>query len=284
MIAARAALVTGASNGIGRALALTLARPGATLHINGRNRARLEATAAECRARGAAVDARVLDVRDAAGMRDWIGGMAHLDLAIANAGTAALDIFRGPETEADTAAIFATNVDGMLNTVLPAMARMRDQPADAAGLRGRIAALASTAAFAPIPTAPAYCASKSAVDAWVVGRAASARRDGISLTSICPGYVRTYLTSGNDFRMPGLMEPEDAARRILRAVEAGRVRAVFPWWMGLASRLGANLPAGSTARLLGRRCRYVVGGDQLDAAPAPMRTDAPGDLAAALDG
>ncbi len=280
MTAAGHALVTGASSGIGRALALLLAREGATLHISGRNRARLDATAAACRARGAQVDARLLDVRDAGGMRDWIGGIARLDLAIANAGTAALNIFRGPETEADTAAIFATNVNGMLNTVQPAMELMRAQRPDASGVRGRVAVLASTAAFVAIPTAPAYCGSKAAVDSWVVGRAASARREGIRLTSICPGYVRTQLTSGNDFNMPGLMEPEDAAARILRAVAHGRVRAVFPWWMGFASRFGANLPAGSTARLLGRRCRYVAGDradiDQPSTIPAslPVGADA----------
>lgn len=259
MIRVEHALVTGASSGIGRALALLLAREGATLHLSGRDRARLEASAAACRARGARVDARLLDVRDAAGMRGWIGAIPRLDLAIANAGTAALNIFRGPETDADTDRIFATNVNGMLNTVQPAMDRMRGQAPDAHGVRGRIAVLASTAAFVAIPTAPAYCGSKAAVDSWVVGRAASARREGIRLTSICPGYVRTRLTSGNDFPMPGLMEPEDAAARILRAVAQSRVRAVFPWWMGFASRFGANLPAGSTARLLGRRCRYVAG-------------------------
>ncbi len=262
----RDALITGASSGIGRALALNLAREGTVLHISGRDSARLDETTAACRARGATVDARLLDVRDAGPMRDWIGALPRLDLAVANAGTAALNIFLGPETDADTDRIFATNVNGMLNTVQPAMELMRAQSPDAGGVRGRIAVLASTAAFVAIPTAPAYCGSKAAVDSWVVGRAASARREGIRLTSICPGYVRTRLTSGNDFPMPGLMEPEEAATRILRAVAQSRVRAVFPWWMGFASRFGANLPAGSTARLLGRRCRYVAG-ERADALP-----------------
>lgn len=228
------------------------------LHISGRDPARLDDAARACRERGATVDAQRIDVRDEAAMRLWIGTIGHLDVAIANAGTAAPNIFRGPESSEDTAAIFATNVQGMLHTVLPVLACMRTQAPDAGGVRGRVAVLASTAAFVPIPTAPAYCASKSAVDAWVVGRVAAARREGILLTSICPGYVRTRLTAGNDFPMPGLMEPEDAAARILRALARGPVRATFPWWMGLAGRLGANLPAGSTARLLGRRCRYVA--------------------------
>ena len=113
------------------------------------------------------------------------------------------------------------------------MTVMADQPADAGGVRGRIAAIASIAAFAPVPHAPAYCASKAAVDFWMVAGAADARRRGIVLTSVCPGYVRSGMTTHNDFPMPGLMDADSAARIILRGVAAGRTRVVFPWWIGL---------------------------------------------------
>ncbi len=246
-------LIAGASHGIGRAVAVSCARPGSILHLCAREPAALAETADECAERGARVETRVLDVCDREGMSAWIGSAGRLDFVLANAGLAAGNPRVGPETEIDVRAIFETNVGGMLNTVLPAIAVMRGQtPRE--GRRGRIAALASTAGFVAVPAAAAYCASKSAVDTWIVGQAHVARQQGIGLTSVCPGYVRTRMTAGNDFPMPGLMEPEEAAGRILRAVADGRVRVVFPWWMGFAARLGALLPAGSVGRLLGSSC------------------------------
>ena len=120
---------------------------------------------------------------------------------------------------AQARAIFATNLDGVLNTVLPAMELMARQPPGVDGLRGRIAVVASIAAFVAAPGAPAYCASKAAVDAWAVATAPAARARGIALTSVCPGYVRTPMTASNRFPMPGLMDADRAA-----APRAGRDR------------------------------------------------------------
>ncbi len=259
-LAGRSVLIAGASHGIGRAVAVACARPGTTLHLCAREAGPLEAVHRECAGLGAEVRSVELDVCDRAGMEAWIGGVGRLDFVLANAGVAAGNPRVGPEMEDDVRAIFETNVTGMLNTVLPAMAVMRGQT-PVSGTRGRIAALASTAGFVPVPGAAAYCASKSAVDAWIVGQAHVARRQGVRLTSVCPGYVRTRMTAGNDFPMPGLMEPEEAARRILVAVARGRVRVVFPWWMGFAARLGAMLPAGSVGRMLGAAC-VVPGADR----------------------
>src|SRR5262249_18432147 len=93
---------------------------------------------------------------------------------------------------------------------------------DARGIRGRIAVIASPAALVGAPGAPAYCASKSAVDAWTVATAHTARQQGILMTSVCPGYIRTDMTAGNRFPMPGLMDAERAATIILRGIAAGR--------------------------------------------------------------
>lgn len=234
-------LLTGASSGIGRALALALAAPGVTLHLGGRDAGRLEAVAAECRSRGAATLPQVISVTAAAEMAAWIAGTGGLDLVIANAGISGGTAGAG-ESDAQIRAIFATNLDGMLNTVLPAMAVMTAQPADATGLRGRIAVVASIAAFLPSPSAPAYCASKAAADFWVVGAAASARKQGIALTSLCPGFVTSPMTAANAFPMPGIMSAEQAAGLMLRAIRAGRSRAAFPAWMAAAARLTALLP------------------------------------------
>ena len=240
----RFALITGASSGIGAAMAVALARPGATLHLSGRDASRLEAVAAACRSRGAMVRPRIVDVRDADAMSAWIGGAGRLDLVVANAGVSA-------GTGAQEREIFATNLDGVLNTVLPAMAVMEAQAAGVDGVRGRIAAIASIAAFAPVPHAPAYCASKAAVDLWMVASTADARRRGIVLTSVCPGYVRSGMTARNNFPMPGLMDAERAACIILRGVVAGRTRVVFPWWIGFAARASGFLSPRLLAALVG---------------------------------
>jgi NAD(P)-dependent dehydrogenase (short-subunit alcohol dehydrogenase family) len=236
-------LITGASSGIGRALSLALAAPGVTLHLGGRDVARLQSVADACRALGAVAMPHAVPVTDAAAMSDWIEGAGPLDLVIANAGISG-GTAGAIENEAQTRAIFATNLDGMLNTVLPAMAVMAAQPPDAGGLRGRIAVVASVAAFLPGPGAPAYCASKAAVDSWVVGTAPSARRQGIRMTSLCPGFIVSPMTAENDFPMPGIMSAERAAEIMLRAIRQDSTRCAFPAWIATGARLAALLPAG----------------------------------------
>lgn len=251
MVAYRSVLITGASSGLGRALALQCAAPGVELHLSGRDATRLEAVAAACRARGAAAQARVLDVRDAAAMEAWIAAAGQLDLVVANAGISAGTGDGRPESAAQTRVVFAANLDGVLNTVMPALAAMRMQAPGADGVRGRIGVVASIAAFVPAPGAPAYCASKAAVDVWTVAAAAAtARREGVLMTSICPGYVRTAMTARNRFLMPGLMDADRAARIMLRGLAAGRRRIVFPWWMGFAARLAGLLPPRLSGALL----------------------------------
>jgi short-subunit dehydrogenase len=236
------ALITGASSGIGRALAMELAGPGVTLHLAGRDAARLEATAVACRARGAEVRTAVVDVRDAGAMAAWIAAAGPLDLVVANAGVSAGAGGNLVEPAVQIRAILATNVDGMLNTVLPALAVMAGQPRGADGVAGRIAVVASIAGLVAVPGSAAYCAAKAAVDAWTVATAPAARAQGVVLTSVCPGYVRSGMTEGNQFPMPGLMDADRAARIILRGVAAGRVRLAFPWWMAAAARFASLLP------------------------------------------
>jgi NAD(P)-dependent dehydrogenase (short-subunit alcohol dehydrogenase family) len=241
-------LVTGASSGIGRALALACAAPGVTLHLGGRDAGRLAATVAACAAAGATALPRAVDVRDQAGMAAWIGGAERLDLVVANAGISA---GTGGATEpADQArAIFETNVTGALNTALPALEAMAGQVPGPDGVRGRIAVIASIAAFIAVPGAPAYCASKAAVQRWAEALDATERRRGIRLHAVCPGYIRTPMTDANAFPMPLLMEPAEAARRTLAGIAAGRLRIAYPWPTYLAARLGGALPPGLRAAL-----------------------------------
>ena len=244
-------LITGASSGLGAALARACAAPGVTLHVSGRDAARLEATVMSCARSGARVLPQVLDVRDADAMAAWISGAGPLDLVIANAGIGT-GTGEGQEDAAAARVVFETNVTGVLNTVLPALAVMAAQPAGADGWRGHVAVIASIAAFVAAPSAPAYNASKAAVQRWTEARAPSEAKRGIAMHCVCPGFVRTPMTELNEFPMPWLLEPDEAARRTLAGIAAGRLRIVYPRRLYALARMVGALPPGWRHALLGR--------------------------------
>jgi len=244
----RSILITGGSSGIGAALARTYAAPGVTLALCGRDAARLEAVAEACRAAGAEVRIAPIDVRDAALLADWVAEMdvaQPLDLVIANAGVSAGTGGWG-ESEAQARYIFDTNVTGVINTVMPAVERMRSRG------HGQVAVMASLAAFRGFPGAPAYCASKAAVRVWGEALRGHLHGAGIGVSVICPGYVRSPMTAPNDFPMPLLMDAERAARIIRHGLERNRARIAFPWRLYAAVRLLSALPAGLTDPVLRR--------------------------------
>lgn len=244
----RSILITGASSGLGEALALHYAAPGIRLALTGRDAARLQAVADAAAARGAEVSSETLDVLDAAAMAAWICAIdrtAPLDLVIANAGVSGGTGGSG-EDDAQARRIFAINVDGVLNSVLPAVARMRGRG------HGQIALMASLASFRGWPGAPAYSASKAAVRVWGEALRGQLRGAGIGVSVICPGYVRTRMTAVNRFPMPMLMDADRAAAIIARGLAANRPRIAFPWPVYAAVWLLALLPAGLTDRLLTR--------------------------------
>ena len=232
-------LLTGASAGIGEALALALAAPGVTLHLGGRNASRLAAVASRCRGQGAQVTECVADVRDGTAIANWIAGVGQLDLVVANAGIGAGSDDGLPESAEQVREV-------------PALAAMRTQSPDAQGRRGTIAAIASIAAFVPGPGAATYCAAKAALDRWTIATAPLARKIGVHLASVCPGYVRTPLTAQNRFPMPGLMDAGSAAEIILRGLAARQARVVFPWWVAVAARMVGSLPPRISTWLLSR--------------------------------
>ena len=238
-------LITGASSGIGRGLALALARPGRTLPLGGRNADNLRDVAARCIARGAEAHVRVQDVREQAGMDEWISTAGPLALVFACAGITAST--RGGEEapyepDDQIRRMFATNVDGVVNTVLPALRVMRHQPRGADGMRGRICAMASVAGLVSFPGTPSYCASKAAVDRFIVATGGNMARAGIALSSVTCGFVATPMTTQNHFPMPGLTQTGDAVQAILAGVARGRRRIAFPWWLAAGSRFMDLLP------------------------------------------
>ena len=250
----RSVLITGASSGIGAALARAYAAPGRRLALGGRDRARLDATAALCHAAGAHVAAAVLDVTDRAAMAAWIAGeddRRSLDLVIANAGISA-GTGGGGESEAQVRRIFAANVDGVLNTIHPAIARMAARAPRPGHARGQIAIVSSLAGYRGFPGAPAYSASKAAVKVYGEALRGELKALDIDVSVVCPGYVATPMTEANDFPMPGLMSAERAAQIIVRGLARNRPRIAFPWTTAAGAWLAAALPPGWVDAILVR--------------------------------
>lgn len=221
-------LITGASSGIGRALAELYAGKGITLLLTGRDERRLEQAEKACRDKGAEVKTTAIPVTDRAAFEKQIiawDDETPIELVIANAGMSGGHGKIGGETEQKLRDIMATNVDGMFNTVNPLIDRLR------ARKKGHIALMSSIAGLRGIPTAPAYSTSKNAVRAYGEALRPLLAKDNVGVTNICPGFVRTPLTDKNDFEMPFIMEPERAVRIIRKGIERNSPITAFPWQM-----------------------------------------------------
>jgi short-subunit dehydrogenase len=234
----RSVLLTGASSGIGRALALAYAAEGVTLALAGRDEARLEAVAAACRARGASAFATRLDVRDGLATAEWVtqaDARAPLELAFVNAGIGA-GLEETAEDFGPTRTIIEVNVLGALNTLEAVTARMRPRR------RGRIVLMGSLAALRGIPGSQGYSASKAAIKALAEGLRPQLAADGIGLSLVMPGFVRTPMNEDKGFPTPLRIEPERAARIIRDGVARGRSRIAFPLPLVWGTRLLALVP------------------------------------------
>ena len=231
-------LITGASSGIGGALALAYAAPGVTLALGGRDLGRLGETAAATRESGAQVFTHAMDVTDRAGMARWVelaDSNAPLDLVIANAGISTRTR-KDLDLEDQTREIMAVNVDGVLNTVHPALRAMRPRRS------GQIAIVSSIAGYRGLPSSPAYSTSKVAVKAYGETLRGIYHDEGIGISVVCPGYVRTPMTAHNEFKMPFVIDADKAARIIIRGLARNRARIAFPWQMVLVARFLLLLP------------------------------------------
>lgn len=239
-------LVTGATSGIGEACALWFAVRGARrVFFCGRDEARLASVADKIRAAGAEPRPRRLDVADAEAVRAWLeeaDAEAPLDLVFANAGIAA----PGPDEEAQRRT-FAVDVGGVVNTALPAIALFR-KPGVARAAK-RLALTSSMTGYHGMPQCPAYSASKAFVKAWGAGLRGSLRREGIVVTTVCPGFVRSRITDQNTCPMPFFLEAPAAARIVGRGIERGKGLVAFPWPMRLAMWWISSLPEALSERL-----------------------------------
>jgi len=232
-------LITGASSGIGAALARHYAGSDTTLVLQGRDALRLDAVAEACRARGARVETARLDVRDRAAVAAWLKTLdsAHpLDLVIVNAAINGGDPGGDVETEAMAFETVEVNLVGALNVALPCVTLMRARG------QGQIALVSSLAAFAPLPDAPAYSGTKAALLAHGLALREKLKPHGVRINVVTPGYVRTAMGGEYQGWRPMEISAEDAAVRIARGLARDQDIVAFPWIMAAAARGAALLP------------------------------------------
>lgn len=233
-------VITGASSGIGAALAKFYARPGVTLGLIGRDAARLGAVAAEAEAAGAAVIQGLVDLRDPSALVGFLTGFdaEHpVDLLIANAGV--LDGRRadGVVEDAEVARrVIEINLLGAVETLhalLPAMRRRR---------RGHIALVSSLAALSPLPDAPAYSASKAGLLSYGRAMRAAVAAENVRISVVCPGYVASAMTETHIGNHPHKISAEAAARLIDAGIARNKPVIGFPRQLYFLSLISAFFP------------------------------------------
>ncbi len=232
-------LLTGAAQGIGRATAFALADRGYRLGLIDRASGPLGGVAESLRASGATVAAEAADVGERSGFHEAIrrveSSVGHTDVLVACAGVGTLSNVFSLDTPG-LREMLLVNVLGVAHAiegVLPGMLARRS---------GHLVAISSVAGYRGLPWMPGYSASKAAVSTYLEGLRPALKLRGIRVTNVCPGFVRTGLTASTPFRRPvPMLEPEQAATHIVRAIEKGTRDYVFPWnariGMGLLRRL-----------------------------------------------
>ncbi|MBL8334981.1 MAG: SDR family oxidoreductase [Rubrivivax sp.] len=253
MTAAPLVYITGASSGIGQALAARYAQAGWRLALVARRGAVLREWAASQGLDGTRcgvyeADVALPDSIVAAG-RACLQAQGLPDVVIANAGISVGVDLSEPEDLQALHDVLATNVVGVAGTFSPFIEPMRQRRS------GRLVGVASVAAIRGLPGHGAYCASKSGVVALCESLRVECRGQGVQVLTILPGYIATPLTSRNRYAMPFLMTAEAFADRAFRAIEAGDSYRVIPWQMGWVARLLRWLPNRVYDRLLARRGR-----------------------------
>ena len=247
----RTIAITGASSGIGAALARQLAASDSDLALIGRDAARLEAVAVDCRTRGAACRTAALDVRDNAALAAFVGN-SPIDLLILNAGI--LDGRHAGQTveDGETAhRVLQTNLIAAidaLHLVLPGMRSRRS---------GEIVLVSSLAALVPLTDAPAYSASKAGLLFYGLALREAVAADGIKVVVACPGYVATAMADIHIGARPGEIAAEDAAARILEGLRRNRATIGFPFVPFWLTRLCLLMPE-ALRRRLERGTRFHV--------------------------
>jgi short-subunit dehydrogenase len=235
----KVAIVTGASSGIGWELARALAAEGSKVGMIARRQNRLAELTNQIQQRGGAAAYAIADVANRANVLDAVSQiqsrLGPVDILIANAGIG-IPTLLSPINVDDVERMFQVNVMGTIYAVEAVLPGMLERQS------GNLAALSSLAANKGLPGESGYCASKAAVSIYMEGLRIHLRKRGIRVTTICPGFIKTPMTAVNEFPMPFLMDADEAARRILRAIRWRRKVYNFPWQTSLLMKVTSWLP------------------------------------------
>lgn len=251
----RVIVISGASSGIGRALALHYANAGVVLGLLGRDKQRLADVADACRARGSDTRIGAIDIRDRGAIANWLDGFDRenaIGLLIANAGVMEGTTPSGGIEPADAAyRLIEVNVLGVLNCVQPVVERMMERGG------GQVAIISSIAAFTPLADSPSYCASKSAVLNYGLSLRALLAARGVRVNVVCPGYIDTPMMLRENGPKPFRMSAEKTAYLIDRGLRRDRAVIAFPTFFAWVTWVSGLLPDG-VRRWTSRSFRFTV--------------------------
>ncbi|MBN8828569.1 MAG: SDR family NAD(P)-dependent oxidoreductase [Sphingobacteriia bacterium] len=218
-------LITGASSGIGKALAYAYADPSNHLYLIGRNEERLKEVSEECAKKGANVNYKVINVIDFTLLNDFIKSLPQIDIVFANAGISA-GTSKGRESYKQIKEIFDINLYGVINTITPAYELMLNK-----GTKGHVVIISSIAGINPLPSCPAYSSSKAAIRYYGIALGMELKKYNINVTVVNPGFIITPMTEVNNFHMPFLLSAEQAAKIIKKKLSSKPLQINFPFIM-----------------------------------------------------
>ena len=234
-------IITGASGGIGAALAKIYANPDVTLGLIARNQEKLKLIANECKQLGANVLYASIDVTDTETLQSWISSFDQntpIDLLIANAGVTS-GIGKNGEAESWSAIskVLDTNLYGVVASIYPLIEPMRKRKA------GQIALVSSLAAYRGLPITPSYCASKAGVKVYGEALRGWLAEEGVKVSVICPGFVKSAMSDQFEGDKPFLITTDKAASIIKSGLEKNKARISFPFPLNLGTWFLMLLPS-----------------------------------------
>jgi len=245
--------LTGASSGIGEALAVALAKKGATLGLLARREELLREIAAKCEAAGGKASFFACDVVDSEAAHEaaerFRAEFGYIDIMIANAGISGKSQETRDLVPAAVKQVFDTNLMGAVNAVHAVLPQMIERGS------GHLVAVSSLAGFRGLPKSAAYSSSKAAMTTFFESVRLDVADKGVDVTIIQPGFIRTPLTAGREAKMPFLMYLDDSIPHFIKAIEKKKRFAAFPWQLATIVRLGRLMPAALYDRIAGK-ARY----------------------------
>ncbi len=247
--------LTGASSGIGEALAIETAKRGAIIGLLARREELLREIVHKIENKGGIARQFACDITDEIAVSDAAESLrkefGKIDILIANAGIGGDSKNAVNLTPTDFRRVIDTNLNGAVNAVSAVLPKMTERGS------GQLVAISSLAGFRGLPNSAAYCASKAGMTAFFESVRLDVQHKGVDVTIIQPGFIKTPLTSGREAKMPYLMELNDAIPYFLKAVEKHKKFAAFPWQLATLVRAGRVFPAWLYDKIAGR-AKYRV--------------------------